>query len=97
MSFWGELQRRKVVRATLAYLAAAFVAAQVAQLLSDALGLPSTLLTIVVIVEIALLPLVIAAAWAFDWSSQGVHQTDSAAPPLRWRRIAPAGSSLPGS
>ena len=90
MSFWNELRRRKVVRATLAYLAAAFVVAQVAQLLSDALELPGNFLKIVVIVEIALLPLVIAAAWAFDWSSQGVHQTDTAAPPIRWRRIAPA-------
>ena len=90
MSFWSELRRRKVVRATLAYLAAAFVVAQVTQLLIDALELPENLLRIVVIVEIALLPLIIAAAWAFDWSSAGVHQTDSPAPPIRWRRIAPA-------
>ena len=90
MSFWSELRRRKVVRATLAYLAAAFAVAQVTQLLIDALKLPENLLRIVVIVEIALLPLIIAAAWAFDWSSAGVHQTDSAAPPIRWRRIAPA-------
>jgi tetratricopeptide (TPR) repeat protein len=90
VSFWSELRRRKVVRATLAYLAAAFAVAQVTQLLIDALDLPENLLRIVVILEIALLPLVIAAAWAFDWSSQGVHQTDSPAPPLRWRRLAPA-------
>jgi TolB-like protein len=90
LSFWTELRRRKVVRATLAYLAAAFVIAQGAQLLVDALDLPASLLKIIVIVAIALLPLVIAAAWAFDWSPEGVHQTDSTAAPLRWRRIAPA-------
>jgi eukaryotic-like serine/threonine-protein kinase len=90
LSFWTELRRRKVVRATVAYLAAAFVVAQAAQLLVDALELPSNLLKIIVIVEIALLPLIIAAAWAFDWSPEGVHQTDSSAAPLRWRRIAPA-------
>ena len=39
MSFFQELQRRKVIRTVLAYGAAAFVAAQITQLLVDTLDL----------------------------------------------------------
>lgn len=66
MSFIEELQRRKVVRTLVAYLAAAFVTAQAAQLLVEGLDLPATLLKIILLLLIAGLPLVVGLSWAFD-------------------------------
>jgi tetratricopeptide (TPR) repeat protein len=92
MSFIQELRRRKVVRTTLAYLAAAFVAAQVTQLLVDGLGLGPWVLKTLLIVELVALPLVIGLAWAFDLTPDGVERTgDEPAKTklaLPWRRIA---------
>jgi hypothetical protein len=92
MSFFQELRRRKVVRTTLAYLAAAFVAAQVTQLLTDGLGLGPWVLKTLLIIEIVALPLVIGLAWAFDLTPDGVERTgDEPAQTklaLPWRRIA---------
>ncbi|HEX6309843.1 MAG TPA: tetratricopeptide repeat protein [Longimicrobiales bacterium] len=98
MGLLQELQRRKVVRTTAAYLVAAFVAAQVTQLLVDALDLPSWILKVVVVLEIVAIPLVVGLAWAFDISRAGVHVTDANADeraPFPWRRLtAPAAVSL---
>lgn len=66
MGFFDELQRRKVVRTTIAYLAAAFVIAQATQLLVDGLDLSATLLKVVIILLIVALPVVIGLSWAFD-------------------------------
>ena len=90
MSFWNELRRRKVPRTLLGYLAAAFVAAQVVDLLVGALHLPKQLLTTLVIIEIALIPFVVAVAWFYDWSSQGITETDTPASSVNWKRVVPA-------
>lgn len=98
MSFFQELQRRKVIRTVIAYGAAAFVAAQITQLLVDALGLPEWILRAVVIGAIVALPFVVGLAWAFDASRQGVTLTSDASPAARtfpWRRLAlPFAASL---
>ncbi len=84
MGLFQELQRRKVIRAVLAYGAAAFVAAQITQLLVDSLGLDPWILKAVVILAIVALPFVIGLAWAFDASRDGV-------------RLAPDGSASDGA
>src|SRR5687768_18545705 len=53
LSFWEEVRRRKVVRTTIAYLAGAFVAAQVMDLLVGALDLPRRVLSVTVVLLIA--------------------------------------------
>ena len=91
MRFWNELRRRKVPRTLIAYLAAAFVAAQGVDLLIGALYLPKGLLTTLVIIEIALIPFVVAVAWFYDWSREGITETDTPAASINWKRIVPAG------
>jgi TolB-like protein/Flp pilus assembly protein TadD len=91
MGLFVELKRRKVVSTTAAYLVAAFAAAQVTQLLADALDLPSWILRTVVIVAIVAIPFVVAVAWVLDVSREGVHVTDSETPDVAsvpWRRLA---------
>ncbi|HEY0672811.1 MAG TPA: hypothetical protein VGD27_11115 [Longimicrobiales bacterium] len=99
MSLFEELRRRKVIRAVLGYGAAAFIAAQVTQLLVDALDLDPWILKAVVILAIVALPFVIGLAWAFDASREGVHLTSdrstSASSTFPWRRLAvPLSASL---
>jgi hypothetical protein len=92
MSFFQELQRRKVIRTVLAYGAAAFVAAQITQLLVDALGLSDWILKAVVVVAIVALPFVVGLAWVFDASRAGVQltsdNTTETASAFPWRRLA---------
>ena len=99
MGLLQELQRRKVVRTALAYLAAAFVTAQAVQLLVDGLELPSWILKVVLIALVVLLPLVVGLAWAFDLTAEGLQKTGAdsskAKLALSWRRLAlPAGASV---
>ncbi|MGQ0561283.1 MAG: hypothetical protein ACT443_05350, partial [Gemmatimonadota bacterium] len=92
MDLFQELRRRKVVRTTVAYLAAAFVAAQATQLLVDGLDLGSWVLQTVIIIELIALPLVVGLAWAFDLTPEGVERTaldpERSTVALPWRRIA---------
>lgn len=95
MSFFQELQRRKVIRTLVAYLAAAFVTAQAADLLVSALDLPASILTIVVVLEIVALPFVVLIAWFYDASTHGLRREDASAPAIAWRRVLiPAGLVL---
>ena len=75
MSLLQELKRRKVVRTTLAYLGAAFITAQAAQLLVDGLDLPDWIFKAVLAALFIGLPLVVALAWAFDVTPAGIERT----------------------
>jgi TolB-like protein len=71
----AELKRRRVVRVALIYMAGAFAALQAADVLVPALHLPGWLVTAVAVLLIAGFPLVLALAWAFDLTSDGVRRT----------------------
>lgn len=90
MSFFQELQRRKVIRTVIAYLVAAFAVAQGAQLLVDALDLPRVILKAVVVIAIIALPVVIATAWMFDASSSGLQPSDQSRRSISWGKFAGA-------
>ncbi len=64
--FLDELKRRRVVRAVVVYLAAAFAALQGADVLVPALHLPAWIVTAVAVLAIIGLPVVIGLSWAFD-------------------------------
>lgn len=79
-----ELKRRKVYRAAVLYLAGAFVALQVAEILAEGLRLPPWVLTVVVLVAIMGLPVVLALSWAFDVTPHGIRRAGDAAGALGW-------------
>jgi serine/threonine-protein kinase len=64
--FLAELRRRKVFRVAAVYIGSAFVLLQGAELLISALHLPGGLLTVLVVLAIAGLPLALVLAWVFD-------------------------------
>jgi Tol biopolymer transport system component len=69
--FLVELKRRRVVRAALVYLGAAFVVLQAAELLVEALQLPPVVFATVAIAALIGLPVAIVLAWAFDIAPTG--------------------------
>ena len=74
--FWAELQRRRVVRAALYYIAGAWILAQVLDLLLDAFE-ASEYMRFVVAGLVLGLPVATALAWIFDFTPAGIERTPS--------------------
>ena len=64
--FLAELKRRRVVRAALVYLGAAFLVLQVGDLFVEAFQLPPVVFATIGLAAIVGLPVAIILAWAFD-------------------------------
>ena len=77
----AELRRRRVFRAVLGYGLFAFAILQVAEPVLHGLHLPDWVLTVVVVVLGAGLPLTILLSWAYDLKATGITRADRAAEP----------------
>jgi TolB-like protein/tetratricopeptide (TPR) repeat protein len=73
---WDELRRRRVVRAVLYYVAAAWVLAQVLDLLLDAFE-ASGYMRFVVAALVLGLPVIAVLAWIFDLTPAGLERTSA--------------------
>jgi TolB-like protein/Flp pilus assembly protein TadD len=74
--FLSELRRRRVYHVAAVYAAAAFVAAQAAQLVVAALYLPDAVFTAFVVLGFLGFPAAVVLAWLFDISPDGVSRAD---------------------
>ena len=94
-SFFGELSRRHVIRATLGYCVGAWVAIEVSSTVAPLLGLSESVPRFIAIGAIALLPVAIIVAWFFDFTRAGVRLTPELDPAtaaaLPRRRVATQG------
>lgn len=72
--FWGELLRRRVVRAAVYYVAGAWVLAQVLDLLLDAFE-ASQYMRFVIAGLVLGLPVATVLAWMFDLTPSGIERT----------------------
>jgi tetratricopeptide (TPR) repeat protein len=75
LKFWDELKRRKVVKASLVYLAVAFAILQAADIIFPRLGLPDWTVTFVLILLIIVFILVIVLTWVYDITPEGIKVT----------------------
>jgi TolB-like protein/Flp pilus assembly protein TadD len=73
--FLAELRRRRVYHVAVMYAAAAFVAAQAADLFLPRLGLPDWTVTFVVVLAVAGFPVALILGWTFDITPGGVRRT----------------------
>ncbi|MGI9626351.1 MAG: hypothetical protein ACR2QM_05910 [Longimicrobiales bacterium] len=73
--FWTELRRRRVVRAMGVYVAAAFIALQVGEIILPAFNTPDWALQTLVVLAVLGLPIVLAVAWVYDVTPAGVERT----------------------
>jgi adenylate cyclase len=74
-TFLAELKRRRVYQVAVVYAAAAFVAAQAADLFLPHLGLPDWTVRLVVVLAVAGFPVALILAWVFDITPSGVRRT----------------------
>lgn len=76
-SFLAELKRRRVYRVGAVYAGVAFLLLEGADLLTDALGLPDVVMTVLVVMALFGFPLALVLAWAFDMTPEGVQRTEA--------------------
>jgi serine/threonine-protein kinase len=74
-TLFRELRRRRVLRSTVAYLAAAFVLLQGADLVIPALPVPAGTYTFLTIIVLMGLPVVIIVSWFIDITPHGLART----------------------
>ena len=74
MSFFQELKRRNVFKVGIAYVVAAWLTLQLADVLIDLLGLPEVVGKSIVLIIAVGFPLTLLAAWAFELTPQGVKR-----------------------
>ena len=74
-AFWRELRRRHVVRAGGMYVAAAFVVLQLGEIVLPAFNAPDWVLQSLVVAAFLGLPVVLAFAWVYDLTPDGLAKT----------------------
>jgi hypothetical protein len=78
VTFFDELNRRKVYRVAVAYVIAAGGIIQLASAVFPAWQLPDWMLRVVVVLLLAGFPLALILAWAFVITPQGIQTTPAA-------------------
>ena len=74
-AFWQELRRRHVVRTGGMYVAAGFVVLQLGEIVLPAFNAPDWVLQSLVVLAFLGLPVVLAFAWAYDLTPEGLAKT----------------------
>jgi TolB-like protein len=78
MSLYDELNRRKVIRVFIAYLAFAWLLVQIAETLLPAYGFGDAAIRMLVAgLAVGLVPALVLA-WVYDWSPKGLRKTAAA-------------------
>jgi hypothetical protein len=75
-SFLGELRRRNVVKVSAAYLAAAWLIAQIVETVFPVFELPGVYLRALFVILGLGLPVTIVLAWIYDLTPEGIQRTD---------------------
>ena len=83
MSFLAELKRRKVIRVGIAYAIGAWLVLQLTEVLSELLSLPASIGPIVVGVVAIGFPIVLALAWVFELTADGLKRDSEVTADMR--------------
>ena len=75
MSFWAELKRRNVVRVGAVYLAAAWLVAQIGDVVAQAFAAPAWPMRVLLVLLALGLPVVLAVAWLLELTPEGLKLT----------------------
>lgn len=87
MTFFGELKRRNVFRAGIAYLLAAWVLLQIVDFVLDAISAPNWIVQVFILAAAVGLPVVLVFSWVFEMTPEGVKRESEID---RSRSITPA-------
>lgn len=76
MSLFNELKRRRVFRVAIGYVIAAWLVAQVADLVADTYLAPVWVMQMIVTLLIVGFPVSLILSWAFDLTADGIKRTE---------------------
>jgi len=76
LSLFNELKRRKVFRVAIAYIIAAWLVAQAADLVADNFLAPVWVMQMIITLLIVGLPISLILSWAFDLTADGIKRTE---------------------
>ena len=76
MSLFNELKRRRVFRVAIGYVIAAWLVAQVADLVADTYLAPFWVMQMIVTLLFVGLPVSLILSWAFDLTADGIKRTE---------------------
>ncbi|MYI06132.1 MAG: hypothetical protein F4059_02090, partial [Gemmatimonadetes bacterium] len=74
-AFWNEVRRRRVARGGGFYVVAAFIALQLGEIVLPAFNAPDWVLQSLVVLLLLGLPVVLAFAWVYDMTPEGLERT----------------------
>jgi len=77
LPLFNELKRRKVFRVAIGYVIAAWLVAQVADLVADTYLAPIWVMQMIVTLLIVGLPISLILSWAFDLTADGIKRTEN--------------------
>ncbi len=86
LSFFKQLQRRKVIRVGAGYVVLAWVAIQVADTVLPALGLPDWTITLTIAIAMLGFPVAVVVAWLFEVTPAGTLRDERRVPESLTRR-----------
>jgi serine/threonine-protein kinase len=75
IKFWNELKRRKVIRITTVYAAAAFIILQLTDIIAQPLQLPAWALPFVIVLLCIGFIIAVLLTWIYDITPEGVQMT----------------------
>ncbi len=74
MSFFGELRRRNVFKVGAAYVVAAWLLTQLADIVFSAASFPAWTVTFVTLVLVLGFPAAVLLAWAYEVTPEGIRR-----------------------
>ena len=77
MSLFGELQRRNVIKVSVAYIIVSWLLIQIADVILPTFGAPPWVMQVLVFFLALGLPVAILLAWAFEMTPDGIKATSS--------------------
>lgn len=77
MSLFGELQRRNVIKVSVAYIIVSWLLIQIADVILPTFGAPPWVMQVLVLFLALGLPVAILLAWAFEMTPDGIKATSS--------------------
>jgi hypothetical protein len=80
LSLFNELKRRNVFRVGIAYIIAAWLIAQVAELAADSFGAPAWVMKMIITMLLLGFPLAVFLAWAYELSPDGLRRESDLQP-----------------
>ncbi len=90
--FWQELKRRKVIRVTIVYAAAAYVILELVSIIAEPFGLPEWTLKLVFVLLCVGLIISIVLSWIYDITPEGVKKTKPLTKEEEPKKVTPSGT-----